>query len=168
MLFWKKNNKLSPEKKVVMAFGTFDLLHAGHQNYLRQAKENGDFLIVVLARDNTIRSVKGKSPANNEKQRVKNLRQTGWADHIELGNRQDKYKIILKHRPQVIALGYDQFVFTQALPKILIDNGLNTEIIRTTPYYPQVYKSSLLREKKETTEQSHAGIQPVKPTANYN
>lgn len=161
MFFWKKKTK-SPTEKVVLAFGSFDILHAGHENSLRQAKELGSKLIVVLARDKTIRSVKGRTPVNNERQRLKNLRQTGWADEIILGNHEDKHKIVLKVQPDIIALGYDQFVFTQTLQSTLIKHGLDSEVVRLTPYYPQVYKSSLLRAKQEETKtKTPAGTAPV-------
>lgn len=130
-----------------MAFGTFDYLHAGHENFLKQARALGDSLIVVLARDGTVQSVKGRKALNNENQRLKNLRKTGWADKVILGNQDNKHQVILKNKPDVIVLGYDQFVFTQTLQKTLIDNNLNTEIVRLDAYLPQVYKSSLLREK---------------------
>ena len=144
------SSKASSNKKLVMAFGTFDFLHAGHENFLRQAKELGQELLVVLARDNTVRSVKGRDPVNNERKRLKNLRQSGWADKVILGNQTDKHKVILQYKPAVIALGYDQFVFTQTLQKTLIDHNLNSEIVRLTAYFPQVYKSSLIRQKLES------------------
>ena len=134
-----------------MAFGTFDYLHAGHENFLRQARALGDELLVVLARDATVQSVKGRKAMHAEKQRLKNLRQTGWADRVILGNQDDKHQVILKNKPAIIALGYDQFVFTQTLQKTLIDHHLDTEIVRMDAYFPQVYKSSLLREKSSTT-----------------
>lgn len=130
-----------------MAFGTFDYLHAGHESFLKQARDLGDELLVVLARDTTVQSVKGRQAINNENQRLKNLRKTGWADKVILGNHENKHLVILKNKPDIIVLGYDQFVFTQTLQKTLIDNQLNTEIIRLEAYLPQVYKSSLLREK---------------------
>ncbi len=132
-----------------MAFGTFDLLHAGHENFLRQARELGDYLIVVIARDYTVRSVKSRLPLNRESTRLKNLKKSGWADKVVLGNRDDKHKIILKHRPSILALGYDQFVFTQTLQKTLIDHSLDTEIVRLEAYFPQTYKSSLIRQNLE-------------------
>ncbi|MEE9489142.1 MAG: adenylyltransferase/cytidyltransferase family protein, partial [Thermoplasmata archaeon] len=42
----------------VMASGVFDLLHTGHLHYLEEAKKLGDELIVVVARDSTVRKEK--------------------------------------------------------------------------------------------------------------
>jgi FAD synthetase len=147
MFFKKKKPHLERTHKLVMAFGTFDLLHAGHENFFAQARKLGDEILVVLARDETVKSVKGEAPENNENQRLKNLRKAGWADKIILGNFGDKHKVILKYRPNIIALGYDQFVFTQTIEKTLIDANINTEVVRLEPYQPEVNKSSLLKAK---------------------
>ena len=40
--------------KKVMTFGSFDVLHKGHEHYLKEAKSYGDYLIVVVARDENI------------------------------------------------------------------------------------------------------------------
>ena len=42
----------------VMATGTFDLLHMGHIYFLKEAKKLGDKLIVIVARDSTVRKMK--------------------------------------------------------------------------------------------------------------
>lgn len=162
-MFFSKSSKKSADEKLVMAFGTFDYLHAGHENFLKQARALGDILLIVLARDTTVKSVKGRTPLHNENQRLKNLRKTGWADQVVLGNQDNKHQVILKNRPDIIALGYDQFVFTQTLQKTLIDNNLNTEIIRLEAYFPQVYKSSLLREKLESVNPVNIST-PLKST----
>jgi len=130
-----------------MAFGTFDILHAGHEHFLKKAKSFGDQLIVVVARDRTVKKIKGENPLNNEKKRAKAIREKGLADKVILGHFDDKYKNIRKHRPDTIVLGYDQMVFTQKLNKLLIDNNLNTTIERLEAFYPQVYKSSLLKQE---------------------
>ncbi len=154
------------DQKLVMAFGTFDYLHAGHENYLKQAKKLGDELIVIIARDQTVRSVKGQPPVNDENQRLKNLRLTGWADKVILGNLENKHQVILKHQPDVIALGYDQYAFTQTLQRTIIENSLSTEIIRLMPYFPQVYKSSLIREKLgQTPIGEKTPVNNLNPTA---
>jgi len=54
----------------IMLFGTFDIFHEGHRDFLRQAREYGDYLIVVIARDETVKNVKGKLPRNNESVRL--------------------------------------------------------------------------------------------------
>ena len=137
--------------KTVMAFGTFDLFHAGHENYLKQAKELGDELIVIIARDETVKKIKGQAPVQNENQRHKSVKMSGYADKVVLGFKGDKHKVLKKFRPDVIALGYDQFVFTQRLEKTLIDLRLDATIIRLQPYCPQMYKSSLLKNSAQTT-----------------
>lgn len=139
-------------KKTVMAFGTFDLFHAGHENYLQQAKELGDQLIVVIARDETVQKIKGHAPAHNEQERMKNVKLSGIADKVVLGFKDDKHKVLKKFRPDVLALGYDQFVFTQRLEKTLIDIKLNAQVVRLVPYFPQMYKSSLIRKGLQPQE----------------
>jgi len=129
-----------------MAFGTFDLFHAGHENYLQQAKALGDYLIVVIARDATVRKIKGEAPMYSERQRLKMVQNSGLADKVVLGYKGDKHKVLKKFKPDVVALGYDQFVFTQRLEKTLIDLQLSATVQRLQPYMPQVYKSSLLKK----------------------
>jgi len=139
--------------KKVMAFGTFDLFHAGHENYLRQAKELGDYLIVIIARDETVQKIKGHAPTHNENERMRSVKNAGLADKVILGYKGDKHKVLKKIRPDVLALGYDQFVFTQRLEKTLIDLKLNADIIRLQPYFPQIYKSSLLKKGLQSPEE---------------
>lgn len=135
-----------------MIFGTFDYLHAGHENFILQARLLGDHVIAVVSRDQTAKKVKGKFPDNSEKTRLSNLKKTKLVDEVVLGDLEDKYKIIKKIKPDIIALGYDQFVFTQKLQQIIVQNKYSTEIIRLKPYHPEIYKSSLIKDgisKKE-------------------
>ncbi|MBT5016475.1 adenylyltransferase/cytidyltransferase family protein [Candidatus Peregrinibacteria bacterium] len=133
-------------KKKVIAFGTFDYLHAGHENYLKKAAELGDQLIVVIARDRTANSIRGKYPDHKEKKRLATVKALPFVTKAVLGDLEDKYKVLKKHKPDIIALGYDQFVFTQQLSKILIGLKLNSKITRLKPYKPEMYKSSLIRK----------------------
>lgn len=137
-----------------MAFGTFDFFHAGHEFYLKQAKALGDYLIIVVARDKTVRQIKGKPAINSERKRRNALKNIGIADKVILGHHSDKHKVLKKYRPDVIALGYDQFVFTQTLNKTLIDLNLNTSIQRIEAHHPQVYKSSLIKTRIQNEEDS--------------
>lgn len=137
------------DKKTVMAFGTFDFFHAGHENYLKQAKELGETLIVVVARDETVKKVKGRASTHSEKQRLRDVANCKYVDKATLGNPDDKYKVIKKYKPDILALGYDQFVFTYDLKKFFIKEKLNIEIIRLKAFQPDAFKSSLLRQQCE-------------------
>jgi FAD synthetase len=138
----KKKSK--PVKKV-LAFGTFDILHAGHENFLKQAKKQGDYLIVVVARDKTVAGLKGRIPKNREKARLDSVKQSGLADRAVLGSLGDKYAAIKKYRPDMICLGYDQKYFTENLITKLAEFGLaRTRVVRLKPYKARIYKSSKL------------------------
>ena len=138
------------KEKTVMVFGTFDLLHKGHLDFLKQAKKFGNNLIVVVARDETVKKVKGKFPDNNEKDRVRKIKGSGLVEMVLLGNKgADKYQLIKKYQPDVICLGYDQEFFIRNLRKELDENGLGkTKIIRLNSYYPNKYKSSILKNRQ--------------------
>jgi FAD synthetase len=131
--------------KKVLVFGTFDIFHEGHKDFLRQAREHGDFLRVVVARDETVKQVKNRQAKNNQKQRMENVKTSGLADEVAAGNIGDKYAVIKEYEPDIICLGYDQEFFTDGLENKLKFFGLEkTKIIRLKPYKPEVYKSSKL------------------------
>jgi cytidyltransferase-like protein len=127
----------------VIVFGTFDIIHPGHIHLLKEAKEYGDFLIVVVARDDTVCVVKGKAPYYNEGERVNHIVDLNIADKVILGclDPDDRYKVIADEKPDIIALGYDQKVFVDKLAGIIDDN---VKIVRISPYLPDLYKSSKL------------------------
>ncbi|MBU1446257.1 adenylyltransferase/cytidyltransferase family protein [Patescibacteria group bacterium] len=135
-----------------MVFGTFDVFHAGHDYFLKQAKMLGDYLIVIVARDHTVKNVKNEYPKHNEKDRLQIVKNNGTANKVLLGEKDDKYKAIKKYKPDIIALGYDQFVFTYNLNKMIIDEGMNTKIIRLESYRPDIYKSTLIKSLDEIDE----------------
>lgn len=129
-----------------MAFGTFDFFHAGHEDYLRQARELGDELTVVVARDETVKKVKGHSPTNNERKRLRDVASCKYVSKAVLGNTDDKYRVIKKYAPNILALGYDQYVFTYGLKNFFIKEKLNVEVVRLNAFEPQTFKSSLIRQ----------------------
>lgn len=130
--------------KTIMCAGTFDIIHPGHLYYLSEAKKYGDKLIVVVARDETSKSFKGKKPVHNEKERLEAVRMLKIVDEAVLGNQGDIFNIIEQIKPDVICLGYDQKVQKQELEDELKKRGLKAEVIRIGAYMQHVYKSSKL------------------------
>lgn len=131
----------------VLVFGTFDVLHPGHRDFFRQAKELGAELFVVVARDKTVREVKGVQPEHDERQRLAAVRACPEVHDARLGREDtDKYAVIEEIRPDIIALGYDQSHFAERLPQELTARDLSCDIVRLKAYRPDRYKSSLLRK----------------------
>jgi FAD synthetase len=129
--------------KRVLVFGTFDIFHPGHEHFLSQAKKHGDELIVVVARDSTVKQVKGELPVRDENYRLSTIEKLDYVDKAMLGHvTEDKYKIIEGIKPDMICLGYDQLAFVDGLEKELKKRGLTTSITRIDAYKPNIYKSS--------------------------
>lgn len=131
-----------------MAMGTFDVLHAGHLSYLAQAREQGDELTVVVARDATVERERGRKPLHDEEERLRAVQRVEFVDRAVLGNRGDKLAVVGQLRPDVICLGYDQQVDEAQLRKELARRGLGSVVIkRMKAYRPETYKSSILKKK---------------------
>lgn len=133
--------------KKVLAFGTFDGLHPGHIFFLNQAKALGDYLTVIIGRDETVRDIKERSPTNNELTRKQNLEALGIARKVRLGNLDDKYQVLAEEKPDIIALGYDQTYFTDDLTNRV---SPAIAIVRLPSFHPERYKSSKLRSDEKS------------------
>ncbi|NYZ78911.1 FAD synthase [Candidatus Micrarchaeota archaeon] len=134
--------------KKVLAFGCFDILHMGHYTYLKHAKKLGGKLIVVVARDSTIRKFKKREPVLDEESRRKLVESLKFVDRAVLGSEGDRYEIIKKIKPAVIALGYDQKQDEKILKEKLMEMGINARVVRIRKSFnPKLHKSSVLIKK---------------------
>jgi FAD synthetase len=130
----------------VLVFGTFDLFHPGHEFFLKAAKKHGDKLEVVVARDKTVESVKGRKPVQSEIKRLSKIHSLNYVEDVILGSLGDKYQIIEAIKPDLIVLGYDQNFFTENLEAELKKRKLKTRVIRIKESFkPEVFKSSKIR-----------------------
>lgn len=94
--------------KRVITYGTFDLLHHGHLNILRRAKEQGDYLIVGVTNDSFDRERGKLNVRNNVLERVEAVRATGLADEIIIENYVgQKIDDIQKYNVDIFAIGSD-------------------------------------------------------------
>jgi len=95
-------------KKVVFTNGCFDILHQGHVRYLFEAKKCGDYLIVGLNSDRSVRNIKGKNrPLMPEGARAELLAALCFVDGVVIFDEEDPLTIIKYLHPQVLVKGAD-------------------------------------------------------------
>ncbi len=125
------NRSVIPEKTGlrVMATGVFDLLHPGHLYFLRKARNLGDELIVVVARDSTVINLK-HHPITNERIRREMVEALSMVDRAMLGYEGGHLRIVKEIGPDIIALGYDQEPKEEELEKLLSKEGLDVKVVR--------------------------------------
>ncbi len=109
----------------VMAVGVFDLLHAGHLHYMEQAKSLGDYLVVVVAHDDTVRKRKHE-PVTGQDLRRRMVEGLKPVDEAVIGNPPDVpiFDILPDVKPDIIALGYDQEHAEERIRASLDERGL--------------------------------------------
>ncbi|MGZ5502638.1 MAG: adenylyltransferase/cytidyltransferase family protein [Halobacteriota archaeon] len=115
----------------VLATGTFDILHPGHILYLRKAKELGDELFVIVSRDSMIQH-KSK-PILPEQQRLQVVEALETVDHAELGSERDIFEPLTLIKPDIIALGFDQYFDENKLLEDLEKRHIPAKVVRL-PY----------------------------------
>ena len=115
----------------VVATGVFDIIHSGHAHFLNAAKEHGDELVVIVANDDTVRRMKGE-PILSDERRAEMVSNLKPVDHVVIGRTGNMLDIIVEEiRPNVIALGYDQRLFSTAeLESKLIERDLDVKVVR--------------------------------------
>ncbi|WP_455143105.1 adenylyltransferase/cytidyltransferase family protein [Candidatus Hodarchaeum mangrovi] len=137
---------------LILTGGVFDILHLGHIKTLEEAAKEGDLLLVVVASDETVERSKGRLPLNNQENRMELLKQLKIVDLVEKGT-SDPTKfmdIVIKYKPDVIALGYDQSLTEDKLQEFLADKGLEgIEIIRLGSFIPNEKSSIKIKNLDE-------------------
>ena len=98
----------SSSKKVVFTNGVFDLLHAGHVDYLSKAKKLGDILIVGLNSDDSVKRIKGnKRPILKQQERALIISNLKPVDYVIFFDEDTPEKLISELVPDVLVKGAD-------------------------------------------------------------
>jgi len=115
----------------VVATGVFDIIHSGHAHFLNAAKEHGDELVVIVANDDTVRKMKGE-PVLSDEMRAEVVSHLKPVDQVVIGRTGNMLDIIVEEiKPDVIALGFDQRLFTRKeLASKLLERGLEVKVVR--------------------------------------
>ncbi|MEW5844604.1 MAG: D-glycero-beta-D-manno-heptose 1-phosphate adenylyltransferase [Bacteroidota bacterium] len=99
----KKQNK-----KVVFTNGCFDILHAGHVDYITKAKEKGDVLIVAVNSDSSTKRIKGPTrPIVPQHERAFIISSLKPVDYVFIFEEDTPYEVIKKIVPDVLVKGAD-------------------------------------------------------------
>jgi D-beta-D-heptose 7-phosphate kinase/D-beta-D-heptose 1-phosphate adenosyltransferase len=103
-----RKNLKEQNKKIVFTNGCFDILHRGHIEYLMQAKSLGDYLVVGLNSDFSVKKIKDESrPINNENDRAFVLDSLKVIDAVIIFSEDTPYNIIKEIVPDYLVKGGD-------------------------------------------------------------
>lgn len=95
-------------KKIVLANGCFDVLHAGHVRYLQAARQEGDILVAAINSDSSTRKLKGAGrPVLREADRAELVAALGAVDYVVIFDEPDVRALVRELRPDVHAKGTD-------------------------------------------------------------
>lgn len=98
----------SKRKKMVFTNGCFDLLHVGHVNYLEAARNLGDYLVIALNSDDSVRKLKGPTrPINNEASRARVLSALACIDYVVIFRTKRVTPLIQALKPEIYVKGGD-------------------------------------------------------------
>ena len=132
----------------VITYGTYDLLHQGHINLLRRAKELGDYLIVGVTSDSFDRGRGKLNVRNNVLERVEAVKATGYADEVIIEDYiGQKIDDIQKYNVDIFAIGSDwegKFDYLNEFTKVV--------------YLPRTEGISSTMLRAETTTDVRVGI----------
>ena len=150
----QREKAVRQKRKVVLASGTFDLLHLGHVKYLEEAKKAGGrdaTLIVIVARDRTVEKRKGEKPVMPEEHRRALVESLKVVDEAVLGYEDfDIGSVIEKIKPDVIAVGYDQRGIEEQVCKAVAQKKLPVQVVRISKFGKDELNSSLKIKRKIT------------------
>ncbi len=95
-------------RKIVFTNGCFDIVHAGHVDYLEKAKALGDILVVGLNSDDSIRRIKGdRRPVIPQDMRARVLSSLKPVDYVVIFDEDTPLNLIKAIRPDVLVKGGD-------------------------------------------------------------
>jgi cytidyltransferase-like protein len=132
--------------KQVMVFGVFDRIHPGHCHFLETASKLGDRVVVVIARDSSVLTLKQKKPVESEEKRLQKVQKLAFVAEVVLGDEQiGSYNIIKLYQPDLICLGYDQTTLERDLNNKMRQGMIQkTVLVRLEAHQPEIFHSSLI------------------------
>jgi len=123
-------------QSVVFTNGCFDILHLGHIDYLSKAADLGDFLVIGLNSDESVKRIKGEGrPVNDEKARALTLAALKFVNFVVLFDQDTPYELIKIARPTILVKGADYSENEIVGADIVKENGGEVVTLDLVPGY---------------------------------
>lgn len=122
-----------------MVFGVFDGLHEGHLFFLNAAKALCEELVVVVAKDTAVRTLKGRAPHHSLPVRMRALSSTPGIHSVEGDEEMGEWSALRTYTPDMVFLGHDQQPLATAL------EHLGVPYTFLPAHRPHEFKSSIIR-----------------------
>ena len=120
-------------EKTVFSNGCFDIIHAGHIDYLEKASKKGEHLIIGLNTDNSVSRIKGSGrPIVDEVSRSKVLAALEFVDLVVLFDQDTPLELIQALKPDILVKGKDYNVSNIVGADYVLQNGGKVETIELT------------------------------------
>ena len=141
-------NRIKAErKKIVFTNGCFDLLHVGHIRYLAQAKKLGDFLIIGLNSDSSVKELKGKDrPINSFEDRATLLSAIESVDLVIIFEEQTPENLIKDIVPDILVKGGDYNIEDIVGYQTVMQNGGQ---VKTLSFYDGYSSTNYINKIKK-------------------
>ena len=134
-------------KKIVFTNGCFDLLHVGHIRYLAQAKKLGDFLIIGLNSDSSVKELKGEDrPINSFEDRATLLAAIESVDLVIMFEEQTPENLIKNIVPDILVKGGDYNIEDIVGYQTVIQNGGQ---VKTLSFYDGYSSTNYINKIKK-------------------
>lgn len=149
-LFGKNKNK---NMKKVFISGTYDILHAGHIQFFKEARELGDFLVVSFCSDKNLMLYKNRKSAMPEDNKKIILESIRFIDKVIVGNDDggiwDFVPAFFEEKPDILAITTDD-KFIEEKRKFCKKNRVKLVILsKTLPMATSTCTSSIIKNIKD-------------------
>jgi rfaE bifunctional protein nucleotidyltransferase chain/domain len=135
-------------QKVVFTNGCFDLLHLGHVDYLENAKNLGDRLVIGLNSDSSIGRFKGPSrPLQDQNSRARVLAALQFVDLVVFFNEDTPLELISQLRPNVLVKGSDYLAENIVGAEVVKKNG---GVVKTIDFVPGYSTTKIVEKIKKS------------------
>jgi len=141
---WKNQGE-----KIVFSNGCFDILHAGHVDYLEKARQKGDRLVIGLNTDRSVARIKGPNrPIVEEKSRSRIMASLEFVDLVVLFDEDTPIDLIKALLPDILVKGKDYEASNIVGADFVMQNGGKVETVELTSGFSS---SNIINKIKKIT-----------------